>query len=83
MMVLQYANEGTLRDYLGNKERFDSLSWERKIQMALDITKGLQCLHDKQIIHRDLHSKNILVNDGKLMIADLGLSKQLTVQSNS
>ncbi|CAB4423528.1 unnamed protein product [Rhizophagus irregularis] len=52
MMVLQYANEGTLRDYLGNKER-------------------------------DLHSKNILVNDGKLMIADLGLSKQLTVQSNS
>lgn len=53
-MVLQYANEGTLRNYLGNEERFNSLSWKQKIQMALDITKGLQCLHDKQIIHRDL-----------------------------
>ncbi|CAB4383576.1 unnamed protein product [Rhizophagus irregularis] len=54
------------------------------IQMALDITHGLLCLHLRNIIHRDLHSKNILVNDGKLLIADFGLSKQLTeVTSNS
>jgi serine/threonine protein kinase len=51
-MVLEYANEGNLRDYLKNK--FDSLQWENKIQMALDITCGLKCLHSKNIIHRDL-----------------------------
>ncbi|CAB4485534.1 unnamed protein product [Rhizophagus irregularis] len=61
IMVLEYANEGNLRDYL--KGKFDSLRWENKIQMALDITCGLKCLHSKNIIHRDLHSKNILVSD--------------------
>ncbi|CAB5382525.1 unnamed protein product [Rhizophagus irregularis] len=61
IMVLEYANNGNLKDYL--KEKFDLLQWKNKIQMALDITCGLKCLHSKNIIHRDLHSKNILVSD--------------------
>jgi serine/threonine protein kinase len=32
----------------------DSLEWKDKINMALDITRGLKCLHSKDIIHRDL-----------------------------
>ncbi|RGB40058.1 kinase-like domain-containing protein [Rhizophagus diaphanus] len=75
ILVLEYANEGNLRKYL--KKNFTSLKWTDKIQMALDITSGLKFLHAKGIIHRDLHSKNILVNDRKLLIADLGLSKKL------
>jgi serine/threonine protein kinase len=52
IMVLEYANEGNLRDYLTKK--FESLEWEKKFQMALDITCGLKCLHSREIIHRDL-----------------------------
>ncbi|RGB36424.1 kinase-like domain-containing protein, partial [Rhizophagus diaphanus] len=83
ILVLEYANEGSLRDYL--KKNFTSLKWNDKIQMALDITNGLKFLHSKEIIHRDLHSKNILVNNRKLLIADLGLSKKLkeVMSSNS
>ncbi|CAB5369916.1 unnamed protein product [Rhizophagus irregularis] len=33
--------------------------------MALDITSGLKFLHSKEVIHRDLHSKNILYNEDK------------------
>ncbi|RIA88992.1 kinase-like domain-containing protein [Glomus cerebriforme] len=51
--------------------------------MALDITCGLKCLHSEEIIHRDLHSKNILVNNGKLLIADLGLSKKIEANTSS
>ncbi|CAB5215454.1 unnamed protein product [Rhizophagus irregularis] len=58
ILVLEYANEGNLRKYL--KKNFTSLKWTDKIQMALDITSGLKFLHSKGIIHRDLHSKNIL-----------------------
>lgn len=52
MMVLQYANQGNLREYLKNK--FNSLEWNDKIQLSLDITRGLKCLHSRKIIHRDL-----------------------------
>ena len=54
MMVLEYANNGNLRGYLGNKAKFDSLKWKDKIEMALDITCGLKYLHSEEVIHRDL-----------------------------
>ncbi|UZO15483.1 uncharacterized protein OCT59_006903 [Rhizophagus irregularis] len=75
ILVLEYANEGHLKGYLN--KNFASLKWNDKIRMALDIISGLKFLHSKEIIHRDLHSKNILVNNGKLIIADFGLSKKL------
>ncbi|PKC59018.1 hypothetical protein RhiirA1_470052 [Rhizophagus irregularis] len=75
-MVLQYANQGNLREFL--KDNFKFLQWNDKIQMALDIVCGLKCLHFKQIIHRDLHARNILVNDNRLMIADFGTFKRLS-----
>ncbi|CAB4392671.1 uncharacterized protein OCT59_024652 [Rhizophagus irregularis] len=83
IMVLQYANRGNLREYL--KNNFKSLNWDDKIRMASEITCGLKCLHSRKIIHRDLHAKNILVDNNNLMIADLGLSKHLTgeITSNS
>ncbi|PKY26621.1 kinase-like protein [Rhizophagus irregularis] len=82
IIILQYANQGNLREYL--LKDFLSLHWKDKSQMALDITCGLKYLHSRQIIHRDLHAKNILVNNGSLMIADFGLSKHLTeIKSNS
>ena len=52
IMILQYANQGNLREYL--KINFPSLQWKDKIQMALDVTCGLKYMHSKKIIHRDL-----------------------------
>ncbi|CAB4423115.1 unnamed protein product [Rhizophagus irregularis] len=61
ILVLEYANEGNLRDCL--KNQFAKLNWSKKIDMALDVTQGLMCLHTKNIVHRNLHANNILVND--------------------
>ncbi|RHZ83968.1 hypothetical protein Glove_86g161 [Diversispora epigaea] len=79
-LVLQYAEDGNLQTYLRNN--FEKLDWNAKISMAKDIARGLSHIHQKNIVHRDLHSKNILVHEGKLLIADLGLSKQLDSKSN-
>ncbi|RHZ70836.1 hypothetical protein Glove_266g1 [Diversispora epigaea] len=82
-LVLQYAKakDGDLRTYLRNN--FNTLDWKIKIQMAKDITSGLYCIHGENIVHRDLHSKNILVHEGSLLITDLGLSQPLDTNSNS
>ncbi|CAI2168984.1 135_t:CDS:2 [Funneliformis geosporum] len=79
IMVLQYANQGTLRHYLQNN--FASLNWVNKIEMAFDLACGLLCLHTRDIVHRDLHAKNILVHKNVLMISDFGLSKRLNSDS--
>jgi serine/threonine protein kinase len=49
---MEYADSGTLQEYL--KERFDNLSWNNKLNMALQLACAVLCLHDEGIIHCDL-----------------------------
>lgn len=78
MLVLQYANCGNLQEHLRRmqKENIYKISWAELIKIAKEITSGLEHLHTNGIIHRDLHSKNILMDNGKVLITDFGLSKR-------
>jgi serine/threonine protein kinase len=49
---MEYANRGTLRNYLG--ERFENLTWDDKLNLAFQLANAISCLHDKEIVHRDL-----------------------------
>ncbi|RIB14324.1 kinase-like domain-containing protein [Gigaspora rosea] len=81
-MVLQYADDGTLREYLITN--FTKLQWTDKLYIAKEIALGLLYLHDNNIIHRDLHSKNILIHQRQPKITDFGLSRQINeITSNS
>ncbi|KAF0561596.1 kinase-like protein [Gigaspora margarita] len=81
-MVLQYADNKTLRDYL--MTNFTKLEWADKLCIAKEIAHGLLFLHDNNIIHSDLHSKNILIHQRQPKITDFGLSRQKNeITSNS
>ncbi|RIA81487.1 hypothetical protein C1645_744487 [Glomus cerebriforme] len=42
----------TLRNYL--KDNFSKLDWNIKLQFAIQIADAVSCMHQKDIIHRDL-----------------------------
>jgi serine/threonine protein kinase len=80
MMVLHYAESGSLRNYLDtSKSYIYSKNWKEKIYDLFDIACGLNQIHSSELIHRDLHIGNILkLRDGipqATYITDMGLCK--------
>ena len=47
---MEYADGGTLRDYL----YFNSLTWNDKFDLALQLAYAVSCLHGERIMHCDL-----------------------------
>ncbi|KAJ0511675.1 putative protein kinase RLK-Pelle-CrRLK1L-1 family [Helianthus annuus] len=81
ILVYEYVAKGSLDDYLGNMDGMNNLVWAQRLQICLDIAHGLNYLHTHidgkpMIIHRDIKSANILLDDNWVAkIADFGLSK--------
>ncbi|RHZ60885.1 hypothetical protein Glove_350g105 [Diversispora epigaea] len=78
MIVLEYSNNGSLRQYLKiNSEKFD---WNIKLNLAKQISNALMNLHDNIIIHGKLTSESILVHNGIIKLNDFGINylKSLT-----
>ena len=81
---MRYAIDGSLTNYITND--FKRLKWKDKIKMLHNIVLGLNIIHQKGLMHCDLHSGNILHLENlrqKVMIADLGLSKTADQEPSS
>ncbi|XP_056146245.1 tyrosine-protein kinase JAK2-like [Lampris incognitus] len=75
-LIMEYLPYGSLRDYLiKNKDLFDS---KKLLHYASQICKGMDYLATKRYIHRDLATRNILVEtEMRVKIGDFGLTKVL------
>ncbi|KAM7393019.1 hypothetical protein PAMA_007913 [Pampus argenteus] len=75
-LIMEYLPYGSLRDYLTkHKDRFDS---KKLLHYASQICKGMDYLAIKRYIHRDLATRNILVeSEMRVKIGDFGLTKVL------
>ncbi|GAB4847413.1 hypothetical protein Ancab_039819 [Ancistrocladus abbreviatus] len=78
MLVYEYLPNGNLLDSLSGKSGI-RLDWIRRLRVALGSARGLAYLHelaDPPIIHRDIKSNNILLDERlNAKVADFGLSK--------
>ncbi|KAI9071094.1 hypothetical protein K1719_046947 [Acacia pycnantha] len=79
-LVYDFFTKGSLQKFIfspDNKEIF--LGWPKLQQIALDIAKGIEYLHqgcDYRILHFDINPRNVLLdNNFTSKISDFGLAK--------
>ncbi|RHZ85263.1 hypothetical protein Glove_67g124 [Diversispora epigaea] len=78
MMVMNYAEYGSLRKLLNNK--FEELTWGKKHSILFNVAYGLKNIHEMGLMHKDFHSGNIVnQNLTKSYITDFGLCKPVTL----
>jgi tRNA A-37 threonylcarbamoyl transferase component Bud32 len=72
-IVMEYMPKGSLFDVLQSAQ---PLMWKIRYQIGIDISVGVAYLHSQSIIHADLKSLNVLLDDTfRAKVSDFGLSK--------
>ncbi|KAI4313036.1 hypothetical protein MLD38_037815 [Melastoma candidum] len=80
LLVFDYMPKGSLASFLHARGPETMIGWSTRMRIAMDVARGLSHLHTKEdMIHGDLNSTNILLDDdGTARIADYGLSRLTT-----
>jgi serine/threonine-protein kinase len=69
--VMPYIEGETLRDKLSRETQ---LGLEEAVRITVEVADALDYAHRRGVIHRDSKPENILLHDGRPMVADFGIA---------
>ncbi|KAF3946269.1 hypothetical protein CMV_027449 [Castanea mollissima] len=79
LLIYEFMQKGSLENHLfGRGSAVQPLPWDIRLKIAIGAARGLAFLHtsDKQVIHRDIKTSNILLDESyTAKISDFGLAK--------
>ncbi|KAB5557732.1 hypothetical protein DKX38_008641 [Salix brachista] len=73
-IITEFMSGGSMYDFLHKQQ--GSLNIRSLLRVAIDVSKGMHCLHQNNIVHRDLKSANLLMDEnGVAKVADFGVAR--------
>ncbi|KAL5755842.1 hypothetical protein ACOSQ2_020588 [Xanthoceras sorbifolium] len=86
-LIYEFMASGNLGTHLLGNSSANILSWERRLGIATEAAQGLEYLHNgckPPIVHRDVKSTNILLNEKlQAKLSDFGLSRIFPVEGGT
>uniref|UniRef100_A0A2N9HQF9 Protein kinase domain-containing protein n=1 Tax=Fagus sylvatica TaxID=28930 RepID=A0A2N9HQF9_FAGSY len=79
LLVYEFVTNGTLFKHIHNKSNTSAMPWEIRLRIAVETAEALSFLHSEAstpIIHRDVKTTNILLDDNyTAKVSDFGASR--------
>ncbi len=75
-IIMEYVQGITLKTYI---EKKGQLNYKETLSIAIQVARGIQAAHAKNIIHRDIKPQNIMIStDGKVKVTDFGIARAVS-----
>ncbi|CAG8644067.1 17406_t:CDS:2 [Rhizophagus irregularis] len=63
IMVMAWANDGNLLNYIENKAHDEKFTWYKRLEMLEVLSDALERIHSKNMVHKNLHCGNVLMDN--------------------
>jgi len=81
---MEFCEGGDLKEKIDDRF-YKKINYSKQeiLDILIQICEGLNYLHNRDIIHRDIKSQNIFLTKHQIRIGDFGLAKKIKKKKNN